>query len=115
MSERESPNAAPAGGRQFTAEETLEIESDRWRRVVAAFLLGAEARPDRAVLRPWHGLVGGIGLTAAIVVLVGVIGVASATLAANSAARPTPTASATVPSPTPSLGTTVKPSVSLSR
>ena len=63
-------------GPEFTTEEALEIESDRWRRVVAAFLQGTDARPDRAGLRPWRGILGGIGLTAAIVVVVGVVGVA---------------------------------------
>jgi hypothetical protein len=88
-------------GREFTTEEALEIDSDRWRHVVAAFLQGTDARPDRPGLRPWRGILGGIGLTAAIVVVVGVVGVAGATLAAGGA-RPSPTPTVAVtPSPTP--------------
>ena len=101
MSERESHKTGPFDGREFTTEEALEIESDRWRRVVAAFLQGAEARPDRPALRPWRGVFGGIGLTVAIVVVVGVVGVASATLAASGSARPSPTPAVTVPATTP--------------
>ena len=102
MSERQSHHAEPPGRREFSTEEALEIGSDRWRRVVAAFLLGAEARPHRPALRPWRGLLGGVGLTAAIVLVVGVVGVASATLAAGGAARPGPAPAVAVPSLTPS-------------
>ncbi len=105
MSERESHKTGPSDGREFTTEEALEIESDRWRRVVAAFLHGAEARPDRPALRPWRGVVGGIGLTVAIGVVVGVVGVASATLAASGSARPSPTPAVTVPATTPTSHT----------
>jgi hypothetical protein len=77
--------------RELTTEEALEVESDRWRRVLAAFLLGLEARPDRPALRPWRGLLGGISLTLGIVLVVGVVGVASATLAAGGTPTPSPT------------------------
>jgi hypothetical protein len=95
MSERESHKTEPSDRREFSTEETLEIESDRLRRVVGAFLQGANARPDRTALRPWRGVAGGIGLTAAILLVVGVVGVASATLAAGGAARPSPTPAVT--------------------
>jgi hypothetical protein len=108
--ERKSPGRLP--DRELSTEEALEIESDRWRRVVAAFLLGSEARPERGVLRPWGGLLGGLGLAVAIVVLVGVIGVAGATLAAsNNAPKSTPTPTVTVPSltPAPAVGSSSAP------
>ena len=71
--------AVPAQ-REFTAEEALEIESDRWRRVAAAFLLGMEARTEQRVPEPWGGLVGGLCLAAAVALVVGVISLASASL-----------------------------------
>jgi hypothetical protein len=113
MSERQSHETEPSDRREFTNEEALEIESDRWRRVVAAFMHGSEVRPDRPALRPWRGVVGGIGLTAAIVIVVGVVGVASATLAASGTARPSPAPSVAAPSPTPSLNVGVAPTPNL--
>ncbi|MBJ7597992.1 hypothetical protein [Candidatus Nephthysia bennettiae] len=104
MSERERHRTDPLDRRELSTDEALEIESDRRRRVVAAFLLGGEARPDRPSLRPWRGVAGGIGLTAVAIVVVGVVAVASATLAAGGSATPTPTAPAAVPSATPSAG-----------
>jgi hypothetical protein len=71
--------------RDLTAEEALEIESDHRRRVVAAFVLGAEARLDRPSLRPWRGFLSGIGLALAIVLVVGVVGVARATVDSGAA------------------------------
>jgi hypothetical protein len=112
MSQRERKFPGPLPDRELSTEEALEIESDRWRRVVAAFLLGSEARPERAVLRPWSGLLGGLGLAVAIIVLVGVIGVAGATLAgSNNAPKPTPTPTVTVPSltPAPAVGSSSAP------
>jgi hypothetical protein len=99
MSEREPRESSRLPNRELTTDEALEIESDRWRRVVAAFLLGLEARPDRPVLLPWRGLLSGIGLTLGIVLIVGVVGVAGATLAAGQTpkASPTPAASASPP------------------
>jgi hypothetical protein len=99
MSEQERKSPGPLPERELSTEEAMEIESDRWRRVVAAFLLGSEARPERGVLRPWSGLLGGLGLAVAIAVLVGVIGVAGATLAANdNVPKSTPTPAVTIPS-----------------
>ena len=69
--------------REFSTEELLAIESDRWRRVLAAFLLGSEARPEQPVLQPWKGLVAGLCLAAAALLVVGVIALASATLSAR--------------------------------
>ena len=40
MSEREPRESSRLPNRELTTDEALEIESDRWRRVVAAFLLG---------------------------------------------------------------------------
>jgi hypothetical protein len=88
-------------GREFTTDEALEIESDRRRRVVAAFLVGGEAGPDRPALRPWRGVLGGIGLTAAAVIVVGVVAVASATLAAGGSSAGSPAPAHAVPSMTP--------------
>jgi hypothetical protein len=102
MSGRERKSPGPLPERELSTEEALEIESDRWRRVVAAFLLGSEARPWQRELRPWSGLLGGLGLALAIIVLVGVIGVAGATMAAsNTAPKSTPAPTVTAPSPTP--------------
>ena len=119
MSERESHKSEPSGGREFSTEEALEIESDRWRRVVAAFLQGADARAGRPSLRPWRGVVGGIGLTVGIGVVVGVVGVASATLAASGIAKPSPTPAVTVPASTPTAhpgaGLAPTPSATTSR
>jgi len=61
-----SKQSAQLAVRELTTDEALEIESDRRRRVVAAFVLGAEARPDRPSLRPWRGFLGGVGLALAI-------------------------------------------------
>jgi hypothetical protein len=109
MSERERHRTDPSNRRELCTEEALDIESDRRRRVVAAFLLGGEARPDRpdrSALRPWRGVAGGIGLTVAAIVVVGVVAVASATLAAGGSVTPSPTAAA-VPSVTPPPGVSV--------
>jgi hypothetical protein len=73
-------SSPPEGGRRFTPEEALEIESDRRRRAAEAFLRGAEARPGRSTLRPWRGLAGGIALTIAIAVVGGMVALISATL-----------------------------------
>ena len=67
--------------REFTTEELLAIESDRWRRVLAAFLLGSDARGEQPVVRPWSGVVAGLGLAAVALLVVGVVALASATLA----------------------------------
>jgi hypothetical protein len=106
MAERERHRTDPLNRRELSTEEALDIESDRRRRVVAAFLLGGEARPDRPALRPWRGVAGGIGLTVAAIVVVGVVAVASATLAAGGSVTPRPTAAA-VPSVTPPPGVSV--------
>jgi hypothetical protein len=93
--------------RRLTLQETLEIESDRRRRVTEAFLQGAEARLDRPSLRPWRGLAGGVALTVAIIVVVGVVGVARATLAANTASapsRPSPAPTVSAASPARAVG-----------
>jgi hypothetical protein len=99
MSEREPRESSRLPNRELTTDEALEVESARWRRVVAAFLLGLEARPDRPALGPWRGLLGGIGLVLGIVLVVGVVGVASATLAASGAPKPSPTPPPGVASP----------------
>jgi hypothetical protein len=99
LSERGPRESSRLPNRELTTEETLEVESDRWRRVVAAFLLGLEARPDRPGLRPWRGLLGGIGIALGIVLVVGVIGVATATLAASGAPKPSPTPPPAIASP----------------
>jgi hypothetical protein len=104
MSERERHRTDPPDRRELSTDELLDIESDRRRRVVAAFLLGGEARPDGPALRPWRGVAGGIVLTAAAIVVVGVVAAASATLAAGGSATPTPTPAAAVPSVTSSAG-----------
>jgi hypothetical protein len=85
-----SKQSAQLAARELTTEEALEIESDRRRRVVAAFVLGAEARPDRPSLRPWRGFLGGVGLAVAIALVVGVVGVARATLDAGATPKATP-------------------------
>jgi hypothetical protein len=115
MSARQRRSPGPLPERELSTEEALEIESDRWRRVVAAFLLGSEARPERPLLRPWNGLLGGLGLAVAIAVVVGVVGVAGATLAAsNSTTKSTPTPAVTVsPSaPAPALTASEAPAAS---
>jgi hypothetical protein len=83
-----SKQSAQLAVRELTTDEALEIESDRRRRVVAAFVLGAEARPDRP--RPWRGFLGGLGLAVAIALVVGVVGVARATLDAGATPKATP-------------------------
>jgi hypothetical protein len=117
MSERDRKSPGPLPDRELSTEEAMEIESDRWRRVVAAFLLGSEARPERGVLQPWSGLLGGLGLAVAIAVLVGVVGVADATLAAsNNAPKSTPGPTVTVPSvpPAPAVGPSSVPAAGAS-
>jgi hypothetical protein len=107
MSERQRHRTDSLDPRELSTEEALDIESDRRRRVVAAFLLGGEARPDRPTLRPWRGVVGGVGLTAAAIVVVGVVAVASATVAAGGSATPTPPPAAAIPSVTSSAAVSV--------
>jgi hypothetical protein len=87
--------------RDLTAEEALEIESDHRRRVLAAFVLGAEARLDRPSLRPWRGFLSGIGLALAILLVVGVVGVARATVDAGAAPKATPAQAAPSPRVSP--------------
>ena len=80
MPEVEGRRGAAPTEREFTADEALEIESDRWRRVAAAFLLGMEARAEQRVPEPWGALVAGLCLAAAVALVVGVIGLARAAL-----------------------------------
>ena len=88
--------------REFTTEEAVAIESDRWRRVVAAFLIGMQARPEHGALDPWRGLVLAVCVAAAAVLVVGVVALASASLASGGAATvPKPTHAATVASASP--------------
>jgi hypothetical protein len=103
MSEHETRSPAPSAGRDLTAEESLEVEADLWRRVLAAFLLGLDAPPEQATLRPWRGLLGGTGLAVAIVLVVGVVGVASATIA-GPGGKPSPSPSVTSQSAAPAAG-----------
>jgi hypothetical protein len=66
--------------REFSTDELVAIESDRRRRVLAAFLLGSEARPEEQGLQPWRGVFAGLCLAAAALLVVGVLALASASL-----------------------------------
>lgn len=70
----------------LTLEERLEVESDRRRRVSAAFRLGSEASPASAGLS-WLGpLAAGIAIAIAVALVIGVV-----TLARSSAGSPAAT------------------------
>jgi hypothetical protein len=79
---------------ELTLEERLEVESDRRRRVNAAFRLGSEASPG-ASGPGWLGpLATGIAIAIAVALVMGVITLARTTsTSSNPSAAPTVTSS----------------------
>ncbi|MDQ6773788.1 MAG: hypothetical protein M3024_12505 [Candidatus Dormibacteraeota bacterium] len=92
------PNSDPerADRRPLSPEDALAVAADRRRRIVAAFRLGSEARPERPGLRFGRGLAAGVALALAAALIVGVAGVVRGSLAA--AGTPAPRATSQ-PSP----------------
>jgi len=79
-----------------TLEEQLEIERDRRRRVVAALLSGAEARPATVPPSPWGPLAAGLTIAVAAVLVVAVVTLIRASLpGAKPAPRPHPSPTVT--------------------
>lgn len=79
-------------------DEQLEVERDRRRRVVAALLQGAEARPATTPPRPWGPLIAGLALAMFVVLVVGVATLIRASLpGAHPPAHPSPSATARPP------------------
>ena len=81
-------SGAPNGRRSL--DEQLEIERDRRRRVVAALLHGAEARPQTTAPDPWAPLLAGLAVVVAVVLIVVLGTLVRASVAP--AARPSPAA-----------------------
>jgi hypothetical protein len=76
-------------------DEQLEVERDRRRRVVAALLQGAEARPATTPPGPWGPLVAGLALAMFVVLVVGVVTLIRTSLpGAHPPAHPSPSATA---------------------
>jgi hypothetical protein len=78
-------------------DDQLEIERDRRRRVVAALLYGAEARPQTTAPDPWAPLVAGL---AVVILLVLIVGIGTLVRASFPGARPAgghPSPTATAP------------------
>jgi hypothetical protein len=73
---------------ELTPEEMLEVESDRRRRVTAAFRLGSEASP--ATTGPsWIGpLAAGIAIALAIALVMGVIALAQSSTGGGASKSP---------------------------
>jgi hypothetical protein len=77
----------------LTPDDLLEIESDRRRRVNAAFRLGSEAPPGAPGPR-WIGpLVAGIAIAVAVALIAGVITLARASSTSSPPATPAVTTS----------------------
>jgi hypothetical protein len=78
-------------------DEQLEVERDRRRRVVAALLYGADARPATTPPGPWAPLLAGLTVAMFVVLVVGVVVLIRAALPGGKApaAHPSPTAIAT--------------------
>jgi hypothetical protein len=77
----------------LTPEDQLEIESDRRRRVNAAFRLGTEATAA-TVGPPWFGpLAAGVAIAVAIALVMGVIALARAAPLSSGSSTPGVTSS----------------------
>ncbi|HVH63439.1 MAG TPA: hypothetical protein VNA65_07555 [Candidatus Dormibacteraeota bacterium] len=72
---------------ELTPEERLEVESDRRRRVAAAFRLGSEATPGTKSPAWWGPLLAGLAIALVIALILGVVALARVT---SSSSSPTP-------------------------
>lgn len=78
---------------ELTPEERLEVESDRQRRVTAAFRLGTEATPGTASPAWWGPLLAGLAIALVIALILGVVALARATNTGGAPATPAVTSS----------------------
>ena len=98
MSDRGPTGAAPpAPNGRRSLDEQLEVERDRRRRVVAALLYGAEARPQTSAPDPWSPLVAALALVIVAVFVVIIVTLIRASVPGSRppAGHPSPTAAAT--------------------
>ena len=58
---------------ELSPEDTLEVEADRQRRVIAAFRLGSEASPRAAGLSAVGQLAAGLAIAIGVALILGVI------------------------------------------
>ena len=77
----------------LSPEDELEIQSDRRRRVTAAFRMGSEAGPGTPGMSWWGPLAAGIAIALAIAVAIGVITLARAGNASSPPSTPAVTRS----------------------
>ncbi|HEY7199705.1 MAG TPA: hypothetical protein VIC57_05820 [Candidatus Dormibacteraeota bacterium] len=87
---------APSAEERRSLDEQLEVERDRRRRVVAALVSGADARPATTPPGPWGPLIAGLTIAAFIVLIVGVATLIRSSIpGSRPAAHPSPTVTAT--------------------
>jgi hypothetical protein len=75
-------------GSRLSLDDQLEVERDRRRRVVAALLYGAEARPATVPPGPWAPLLAGLAVAMFAVLAVGMGTLIRASLPGAGAAPP---------------------------